>query len=593
MLLFCSQNVFYAYASSQIVDLHLDRTILPADLNTYQIFLSKGQDPSFPFSNLIDGGDLVYSRLAGFGKNRLLVSYSSKPSILGDEDPPGMKQGIRIMDISDPQNPSFKGELASETGTVYTGRDYVYVYSHQGLEIFNTFDFNCPAKVGMIDFAMVGISSGDWIRALQVKDNIVYLLTSDSQIYFVDISQPDNLEVVSKLSIAVDEPDIELFLAGEDYLYILTDITFGPELSLYIIDIRDPKEPCLIKKHESLLKSLAFSDYGYTWADISGNYLYIMGDGFRLYDPPILWTVFKVIDLSDPLNLKKAGEKTLEGNCPSLDIECNTSHFNKFKIYGDYAYITKDQPYSAWKTPPGELNIYTSYGAGVYIVDLKDIYRPEEKLSGSSLPGVIYPIEAIPVKGTKILDFQVKDNFVYCCLMEGGIQVAEIPVQCLHLQWMDANTVSAEISMPVSPGLYNIMVEGTKGKAFMAGKVEIGQDNSLEGRSGEGRADGGEGNNGWRYGQFIRYPFGYYDYTMSFLSLIYISPSLSGSLPRPLSGSLPGSLSGSLSDSLSDSNPFFGYPFPPVSWPYVSWLCILSPYAIAPHSFSSYGLFPF
>jgi len=455
----------YSCEADRCFNIQVDGNVdgnMPDDVSDYKIYLLKSQDINAPLNTLLDGGEWRHEKVFPHKNYLYTVMYHSNQAS-------HLKGGhiIHIIDITDPQNPFLKNKFEA-FGIQAVERDYLYTsilnivegdneyeeVDHH-LEILDIHDPNNPIKLGNRDYNGI----------FKIIDTTAYLYRA-SVIYLLDITDPINPIVISSLSLNMgDEWGKQLFVE-QDYLYITTKSNRG-RLSFYIISIKDPTAPYLIKNYvqdgptgddQSFLTALGFCSRSCDIAYISGNYLYIIGDTPFVYCWGHSDMCLKIVDISDPLNLKKAGEGFLDAGCSPGDTKCTGMDYDQFMVQKDYAYILREDP--PLDIPLHELDIYTYYGLELYVVDLKDIINncPQEICDVHR----INPIDVIPINGSNVLDFQIRDNYGYFCLAEGGIQIVEIPVQCSNLHLVDTNTIAAEIAMPISPGTYNIVVEVTQ-----------------------------------------------------------------------------------------------------------------------------------
>ncbi len=138
--------------------------------------------------------------------------------------------GIRIVDISNPISPV---EIAffSYTPIVYAvdvSDGFVYLASEEGLVIIDVTDEWDPQLENI--FRDIGEA-----RGVEVSDNICYIAQGRDGIGILNISNPENVRILSEL----DTPGYSINVTkGEDHIYV-ADRNGG----LRIIDVRNPEEP--------------------------------------------------------------------------------------------------------------------------------------------------------------------------------------------------------------------------------------------------------------------------------------------------------------------------------------------------------------
>lgn len=215
-------------------------------------------------------------------------------------------QSLRIVDITDPANPSLVSEydLDLQPGHLYVSGEYVYIAcSSAGLKIIDVSDPLHPVQSGQI-------------RSLSVYDLIVsgdYMYTIGDGLRIIDISDPSNpvLRGILNASSAAS-----LFLQG-DYIYL------AGNYGLQIVDISDPLSPSLA--------GMFSLDTGIS-IFVSGNYAYLYG-----------YSGLEIIDISDLSRLRLAG---------SLAIENPYGYISRLFASGSYIYAMSNDLFLALQFTP-------------------------------------------------------------------------------------------------------------------------------------------------------------------------------------------------------------------------------------------------
>lgn len=150
--------------------------------------------------------------------------------------------------MDDPRNPrilsSFRHpELTQASGIAING-DTVYLASlnNQRLLVLDASDKRALQLLGSVE---VGASSSGIIYKIAYQDGYCYVAhQSDKRLYVVDVRDPINPSVVGAVQVTEDNDGPFSVILNGDYAYVGT--IFGNHNRLTVIDIRTPKEPCLL-----------------------------------------------------------------------------------------------------------------------------------------------------------------------------------------------------------------------------------------------------------------------------------------------------------------------------------------------------------
>lgn len=185
------------------------------------------------------------------------------------------EEGVRIVDVSDPENPALKGlfsdlldaeEIFAKEDTIYVanqdggmlmidvsdpmdpqeittyvtdGRTYGlfvegdYVYMADGGEGLRILDASDPASIEEIGSSNPGGDS--WAKDVFVENNMAFYTALDSGLRILDIA---DRSLPEELGVLIDEEYISSFVYNNDYTYMLC----GAE-GMKIADVSDPGFP--------------------------------------------------------------------------------------------------------------------------------------------------------------------------------------------------------------------------------------------------------------------------------------------------------------------------------------------------------------
>ena len=248
--------------------------------------------------------------------------------------------GVEILDISDPSNPTHAGsiddtlcgtqcELGGALSIAISG-NYAYVASRvdNGVEILDISDPTNPTHVGSIDDTNCDTAHSNECElygaySIFVSGNYAYVASdTDDGVEILDISDPSNPTHAGSITDAgaMELDGANIITVSGNYAYVAGYYDNGVE----ILDISDPTNPTHVGSIDDTLCGTQCELGGATSIAISGNYAYIAGyidDGVQ------------ILDISDPSNPTHVGSITDAG---AMELDGATS----IAISGSYAYIT-------------------------------------------------------------------------------------------------------------------------------------------------------------------------------------------------------------------------------------------------------------
>lgn len=176
--------------------------------------------------------------------------------------------GFRIVDISDPENPVLIAyeDYPDQEEEVFTSGDYVYIAAREYIHIIDVADPENPILASTYDNVY-----NCW--RIHVEDNYAYVndgLYPDNSFKIIDVSNPYNPVLASE----VDSCAFDIFVQ-DDYAYVANN---DPGLLIY--DVSDKTNPILAGWLNFYSDAREIS--------VSGNYALVAAGGVR------------VIDISDP-----------------------------------------------------------------------------------------------------------------------------------------------------------------------------------------------------------------------------------------------------------------------------------------------------
>jgi len=226
-------------------------------------------------------------------------------------------QGLRVVDISDPEHPSTVGQWDNPREAAYgvaVSGSYAYVANNDaGLFAIDVSDPTDPHQRGALDTP--GLA-----RGICYRDSLVYIADGESGLRIINVSNPRSPSQVGSLNTGSSANCVTL---SGSYAFV-ADFNDG----LRIIDISDPAHPSEVGACDT--QGICFS------VAISGTYAYVAEE-----DPPML----RVINIQNPANPHEVGSVRVPGNGMSVAVS------------GSYAYVA-------------------GYNCGLRVIDVTDSENP-------------------------------------------------------------------------------------------------------------------------------------------------------------------------------------------------------------------------
>lgn len=209
------------------------------------------------------------------------------------------QNSLEILDISNPDVPVHVSNLLSgeggaviyEPSSLFVEGNYAYITSPsaQAMEIVDVSDRSNPVHLTTISSQNMGGFARP--HSVMVRGNYAYVLTGNSTIFVLDVSDPANpVQVGQYFTASILQPKT-MTISG-NYLYVGWYCTCNGDGEVRVFDISDPTTPILKTNIPWAGNSSSF---------VAPNALGAVGN--KLY---VLWqasggNVFETIDISDPL----------------------------------------------------------------------------------------------------------------------------------------------------------------------------------------------------------------------------------------------------------------------------------------------------
>lgn len=327
--------------------------------------------------------------------------YTSSIAISGDYAYVMDKsEGLHVVDISDPTNPTIAGSYDHPTdkyafGLTISG-NYAYVaHGEAGLVIIDISDPTNPILAGSCSTPNTCNSQID------ISGNYVYVASRDGGLRIIDVSDPTNPTQAGYH----DPGQVHGVAVSGNYVYIGDDT--ATQHRLLAIDISDPTNPFLVGQ-------CSFTDPHVSHIVISGDYAYV-GDHFG---------GLQVVDISDPTNPTLAGSYDTPGWSSGIAIT------------GDYAYVADEiaglqviyigdpnNPILVGNyNTPGRANEVAISGDLAYVVGYNSDLQVV-RIAEPVLPPVQAGIVSLPHYGAR---FVIAGDHVYVGGDNAGLQVIDI-----------------------------------------------------------------------------------------------------------------------------------------------------------------------
>jgi len=371
--------------------------------------------------------------------------------------------GLQIWNVSNPNSPSFTGQLAQSIygNKLTVAEGYAYIANgYDGLRIIDVNNPVSPVEVGSYDvfggtpdafilgnyaylsqysdgMIILDISDpanpefvsnfidADYVSEIYVQGNYAYVADFYGGLRIVDLSNP---------AIPIEVGNLNTLQAWRiktagNYAYVINATANNPD-SLEIIDISNPNSPQEIGVLE--VSNL-------TWdIDVSGNYVYVSAndDGLR------------IIDVSNPANPTMIGSYT-DHSVNDIQVVGNIAYIVSSDVNGGF--ITLDvsnpaNPLLIHQYNPSGLRPFDIAVIGNYAYISSPIGQPDIILLDITNPN--NPIELddyIPPVGAS--DIQAVGPYLYLAAGEAGLQILRntlIPIP-VELTSFIASTANGEV----------------------------------------------------------------------------------------------------------------------------------------------------
>ncbi len=151
--------------------------------------------------------------------------------------------GLQVVNISDPENPVLEGKL------LFSGREIADISLFGGrycavvdtLGYLHTVDISDPGSPQLLDSLKLDPTL-EWLDTRWRTGDSLACAANDGTLYLIDIEEPDNLELVSDLTIRNITGDV---LFDGDYVYV------GAESEILTVNISDPSSPGVLRTVEA------------------------------------------------------------------------------------------------------------------------------------------------------------------------------------------------------------------------------------------------------------------------------------------------------------------------------------------------------
>ncbi|MDP8209127.1 MAG: T9SS type A sorting domain-containing protein [Candidatus Electryonea clarkiae] len=315
-----------------------------------------------------------------------------------------LSTGLRILDISDPQNPyevGYCAEGVNMRGLCVEG-DYVYAAGgFEGLFIIDVGDPENPEIIGIYD------SPGSAVNVF-ISGDYAYLADDGPGVRIIDISDPTSPEEVSYF-----DPLYEFFyvIVYDNYAY-MTNARFDLDDAggLYIVDVTDPTDPDevgFLETPHHALKIAYVNGYIYL-EDYISRYLRIID----VSEPSNPFFVEDADSLVEAVNMAVSGDRMYLASSSFLKIydvtnptspellgTIETEPLGDIDAAGDYVYTIADYGVTVfnvndpsdiqiaggyhtaanpWDMDISETHAFVSDEDGIRVIDLSDCRNPQE-----------------------------------------------------------------------------------------------------------------------------------------------------------------------------------------------------------------------
>jgi hypothetical protein len=209
--------------------------------------------------------------------------------------------GMKIINIRDLNKLVLESNYQTEDFSICSElqEEYIYLGNGNELKILRITDQRYPELISSVTI------NGGSIWSVQIKDNYLYVVSIDSGLYIVDVSDKKNTEIIGSYKLTGNTNSV--YLDGE-YAYLVNSSS-----GLHILNISIPENPVLIGTYTNSDKMF--------WCSVKYNgYLLLCG----FYEV----TVLDITDLTNPISV---------GSCLTKDSA------NDIVIKEHNAYIAGDK----------------------------------------------------------------------------------------------------------------------------------------------------------------------------------------------------------------------------------------------------------
>lgn len=337
--------------------------------------------------------------------------------------------GLRILDLTDPSQPTQVGHVAAPTGNLDVSGNLVFVEDgSDGLWIFDVSDPTAPFLVADAD-----LSPATGATDVSIQGDLAFVSTQLDGLLIIDVSDPQSPVFVGTAPPPIDRPN-EKWIATTsipEHAIVATD-----DHGIRVIEVTEPASPMEVAVIDSLgwtrgasvsngVLVLASSRRGIWTIDVSdpsdptplanlsiGPYKWVSDVDVEGSLAVAVGFSFAVIDVSDPNNPNVVGETPL------------------WEVQGDAVEIVEDLAYVA------------NDGFGLRIVDISIPSNPTEigslGLTGGGFPGAFLDVEGslVVYQGAQIEIVDVSNPAVPTWVSSIELDTGNVRGVALYESWL-------------------------------------------------------------------------------------------------------------------------------------------------------------
>lgn len=247
--------------------------------------------------------------------------------------------GLKIVDITDPVNPTLAGKYDTPGGAmdVCYAKGYAFVADGSGLQIIDVSNPSAPTLAGSFD------TQGS-CREVCVVDDYAYMACKNGGLQIIDISNPAAPKLAG--SHKTPRPAWRIFVS-DGYAYVAVD-----KSGIQIIDISNPSKPSLAGSYDTPGSALGIC--------VSNGFAYVADDTAGL----------QIIDVSYPSAPLRVGSYYTRGIARVVDVDNDyvyIANFNSMVILDvnqtriDETYILPSE-FALFQNYPNPFNEATTIG---------------------------------------------------------------------------------------------------------------------------------------------------------------------------------------------------------------------------------------